>query len=108
MERFCTLRMVKTMKPRGLWDLDTRRNLYKQPHAKCKGAYGLNLFFCDRNTQMHCNNYKSYITNYRDRMAAKCRLLRLVQFLLAISHHCLVDMSKLQVYFCDRIEYAVA
>ena len=29
-----------TMKPRGLWDLDARGNLYKHPRAKCKGVYG--------------------------------------------------------------------
>ena len=28
------------MKPRGLWDLDARGNLYKHPCAKCKGVYG--------------------------------------------------------------------
>ena len=28
-----------TIKPRGLWDLDARRNLYKHPHAKRKDVY---------------------------------------------------------------------
>ena len=28
------------MKPRGLWDLDARGNLYKHACAKRKGVYG--------------------------------------------------------------------
>ena len=28
------------IKPRGLWDLDFHRNLYKHLHVKHKGVYG--------------------------------------------------------------------
>ena len=77
------------MKPMGLWDLDTRN---KYPHA---------------NTQMHCNNHRVTLHITEIEWVPSVGFLGSFNFccLLAISH---VDMSKLQVCFCDKIQYAVA